>query len=439
MDPTSLETAAALCRLVDAPDLLRWLGLGPDASSSEAQLALERQRKRMQSMQGNPKFRALATFLIKNHRKLDDVLADVPAYLDALATVQQSTQMPLLELAIDGVLADGVLTDEEAVFVRDQAMKLGIAVDQYERVLRERCEARGVPMPVMSRSTTPGPASTGGPTTGTFRVPLRTLQVAHRAAGAGWWDDAFTRLLCAQVPDEAVRVVDLACGLGWAALALLPARAGLEYLGIDPNELHVDVARRNLAQAGLAQRAMVHRYDPANLPLPDGSVDVVLSIMSLQSVPDTRPLFRHAARVLRAGGRFVVVEPDCFGQQFWFDGNLPAFDAAFRALCERVDERVREAFQVDDPLGRPGLSLGPVLGARMRAAGLDPQLVTIHPVQVAQQCTFPAFARRLRKRVESMRDAGQLTDDDPAVNDAFVALGAAEAGHDELRVGTGVH
>lgn len=440
MDNDALEAAAELCRMVEAPDLLAWLGVSATTSVSDIKTSLERQRKRMQSMQGNPKYREVATFLIKNFRRIDEVLTDIPAYLEGLAAEQSSTQLPLLELAIDGVLADGVLTTDEAIFVRDQALKLGIAIEVYERILRERCEARGVQYPDNpGRPASLPPHAVISLNSGSFRVPLRTLQSAHRAAGTGWWDDAFSRLLLQQVPGDAKRMVDLSCGLGWAALSLMPGRPQLEYLGIDPNELHVDVARRNLTQAGLADRAMVQRADPANLPLPDHQVDVVTCIMSLQTVTDSRPLFRQTARILRPGGRMVVVEPDCLGQRFWFDGNLPDFDDAFRELCMRVDALLADGSGVDDPLGQPGLALGPQLGARMRAAGIDPATTTIHPVQVAQHCTLPAFVRRLRKRIEAMREAGSLETDDPAVTGAYDVLDDLEQGRPGATVGTGVH
>lgn len=440
MDHAALDAASELCRMVETPDLLTWLGLGADASAVDARAALDRQRKRLQSMQGNPKYRAVATFLIKNFRRIEEVLGDLPAYLDGVAAEQTTTQLPLLELAIDGVLADGVLTAEEAVFVRDQAMKLGIAYEVFERVLRDRCEARGVQYPDNpGKPASLPPHAIMGVNTTNFRFPRRTLQSAHRAAGTGWWDDAFTRHLLQQVPGDAKRLLDLSCGLGWAALSLMPGRPQLEYLGIDPNELHVDVARRNLAQAGLGDRAMVQRADPSDLPLPDDQVDVVTCIMSLQTVADTRPLFRQAARILHSGGRFVVVEPDCLGQRFWFDGQLPAVDDAFRALCARVDQLLQDASPVGDPLGRPGIALGPLLPARMRAAGLDPASITVHPVQVAQHCTRPAFVRRLRKRVDAMREAGGLVHDDPALVHAWDVLDAMERERPGAEVGSGVH
>jgi SAM-dependent methyltransferase len=439
MEPDALRAAAEMCRLADAPDLLSWLGLTPRSTADEARAALDRQRKRLQSMQANPKFRGVATFLIKNYRKLDDVVGDLPGYLEGLAEERSSSQLPLLELAIDGVLADGVLTPEEAAFVRDQALKLGIAEETFLRVLRERCQVLGVAIPEPQGVPTIPPHLPLGGSTGSFRVPMRTLHMAHRTAGAGWWDDEFSRLLARQVPLEARRLVDFACGLGWTALSLLPVRPELEYLGIDSSDMHVEVARRNLTQSGLADRAMVQKADAAHLPLPDATVDVVTCVMSLQQFPDTRPVFRQAARVLRPGGRLVVVEPDVLSQQFWFDGSLPVFNEAFRALANRADSAMLDASPIDDPLGRPGIALGPVLPARMRAVDLDPAHLHVHLVQVSQSCTFTAFARRLRKRIEVMQQAAALRPEDPVLRDVLEVLGRLEKERAEPVVGTGMH
>lgn len=440
MDRDVLSAAADFCRLVDAPDLLSWLGVDKSAPAAEVKAALERQRKRMQGMQGNPKYKEAANFLIKNYRRLEEAVADPAAYLEAVVDLHGTSQLPLLVLAIDGVLADGVLTAAEADFVRDQALRLGISAELFDRVLRERCASKGVSLPeVPGAPAVPPPHAMIDHTTGMFRVPLRSMQMAHRAAGSGWWDDAFTRLLLQQVPVDAKRLVDLPSGLAWVALTLLPGRPELEYLGVDPNELHVDVARRNLAQAGLGHRALVHQYDPTNLPLPDRAVDVVTIVMGLQGYTDTRPLFRQAARILTRGGRLVVVEPDCLAQQFWFDGPLHEFSEAFRDLCAEVDKIVATTAQVDDPLGQPGISLGPLLPARMRAVGLDPAHVTIHPVQAMQQCTFSAFARRLRKRVEAMRDAGVLQEHEPVVARCNELLEALNQQRASAETGTGVH
>lgn len=438
MDSDALEAAALLCRLVNAPDLLTWLGLSEGSTPEEARTALEKARKRMQAMQGNPKYKAASTHLLKSYRKLEELVGDPPAYRLAVATEKSASHLPLLELAIDGVLADGVLTPEEEAFVRDQAAKLGIADEVYERVLAERSALKGTAVP-KRQAAQPAPAvATMGPTTGTFRIE-RNLNAAHRTAGSGWWDDAFTRLLLNFVPMDTKRAVDLFCGLGFSALALLPERPQLEYLGIDATGLQVDLAKRNLTEAGLGERVVLQVHEPSGLPVPSGAVDLVMCIMSLQNVRDTRPVFREAARLLEPGGRLLVVEPDSLGQQFWFDRSLLGFNDLFQGLCERVDEVIRDGSGTVEELGQPGIALGPELGRRMMAVGLEPEETVIHPVQIAQRTTFPAFARRLRRRIDAMREAGRLADADTAVVHAERALNKLEEEYDPNRLGTGVH
>jgi hypothetical protein len=143
--------------------------------------------------------------------------------------------------------------------------------------------------------------------------------------------------------------------------------------------------------------------------------------------------------VLRPGGRFVVVEPDSLGQQFWFDRALVGFNDLFQELCERVDETLRDGSGIPDALGQPGIAIGPELGARLAAAGLEPEDIHVHALQAAQRSPFPAFARRLRKRIDAMIDAGNLGEDDVTARTVLKALDSIERDQHPTRMGTGVH
>lgn len=439
MDREAREAAALLCSLAGAPDLLTWLGLPPTASGAECRAALEASRKRMQAMQGNPKFKELARHLIKTWRKLDELLADPATYLAAVQAERASSQRPLLASAIDTALADGGLTAEEEAYIRESSAKLGVSEAVFEEVLAERCQVRGVTVAEARQAGRRLQAvATVGLATGQLRVD-RNLRAAHRTAGTGWWDDDFTRMLSALVPADTRRVVDLACGLGWAAMALLPERPMLEYLGIDPDRSQVEMARRNLQAMGFGDRTIVQSMDAASLQLPSHAVDVVLCVMSLQRFADTRPVFAEAARILRPGGRLVVVEPDSLGQQFWFDRSLAGFNDLFAELCDRVDEALQAASGVTDPLGQPGIAIGPELGARLSAVGLEPVDIHVHALQSAQRTTFPSFARRLRKRIDALIDAGTLGSNDVTARTLVRALEGLEREHPPDRVGTAVH
>jgi ubiquinone/menaquinone biosynthesis C-methylase UbiE len=76
-------------------------------------------------------------------------------------------------------------------------------------------------------------------------------------------------------------------------------------IGIDMTDEMLDLARRNAAEAGATNVEFVKGYIE-ELPLPDASVDVVISNCVINLSSDKRRVIREAARVLRPGGRFAV-------------------------------------------------------------------------------------------------------------------------------------
>src|SRR5262249_2973747 len=65
------------------------------------------------------------------------------------------------------------------------------------------------------------------------------------------------------------------------------------------------LARRNARKAG-ATNTEFHHATIDKLPLPDGSVDCVISNCVINLAPDKAAVLREVARVLRSGGRLAV-------------------------------------------------------------------------------------------------------------------------------------
>ena len=101
-------------------------------------------------------------------------------------------------------------------------------------------------------------------------------------------------------------VLDIGCGAGTdLLLAARKVGPGGRAIGVDMTEAMRDRARVSAAAAGLTN-VEVHRADATALPLPDVSVDVVISNGVLNLVPEKEKAFIEIRRVLRPGGRLQL-------------------------------------------------------------------------------------------------------------------------------------
>ncbi|CAE7343422.1 THUMPD2 [Symbiodinium sp. KB8] len=165
---------------------------------------------------------------------------------------------------------------------------------------------------------------------------------------------------------EGELVLDPFAGRG-ALLAALARRWPCRYLGFELDPARVAEAEVNLQAAELQELAVVRRGDARQLPLPDDSVDVVVSDLPFGrkygSVEANRSLYpaalREVARVLHPGGRGVVATGDESAEildsalsgadlcrvgtmSFAFGGNSD--DAGCKAVCFAKGSGDRDLF-----------------------------------------------------------------------------------------------
>lgn len=165
----------------------------------------------------------------------------------------------------------------------------------------------------------------------------------------------------AQIP-EAALVASLGCGNPTADASLsagevvldLGSGGGIDVLlsakrvgstgfvyGLDMTDEMLVLAQKNKAEAGL-ENVKFLKGQIEEIPLPDNSVDVIISNCVINLSPDKDQVLREAFRVLRPGGRFAVSD-------LVVEGELPS---GVRADMEAYVGCVAGALEKDDYLER---------------------------------------------------------------------------------------
>jgi len=105
---------------------------------------------------------------------------------------------------------------------------------------------------------------------------------------------------------EGETVLDLGSGAG-ADVIISARRVGPSgtVIGLDMTDEMLAVARANVDEAGVSNVRLVKGFIE-DIPLPDASVDVVISNCVINLSGDKQRVLAEVARVLRPGGRFAV-------------------------------------------------------------------------------------------------------------------------------------
>jgi 2-polyprenyl-3-methyl-5-hydroxy-6-metoxy-1,4-benzoquinol methylase len=104
-----------------------------------------------------------------------------------------------------------------------------------------------------------------------------------------------------------VRIAEIGCGEGLAAITIAKAYPNAEIDGYDLDEASISIARDAAARAGVSNRARFEARDAAD-PSIEGDYDLVMAIEMLHDVPDPVGILRTMKKLAGAKGAVLVVD-----------------------------------------------------------------------------------------------------------------------------------
>ena len=140
---------------------------------------------------------------------------------------------------------------------------------------------------------------------------------------------------------RSLRLIDLGCGTGRFLDCVKQAWPRLPVLGLDLSVAYVRHARRHL---GRWARVNLVVANAEAIPAPDNSVDAVTSVFVFHELPGEvrRTVIGEAARVLKAGGRLILVDSLQLGDEPVYDAMLERFPQFYHEPY--YDSYLREDF-----------------------------------------------------------------------------------------------
>ncbi|TVR74511.1 MAG: methyltransferase domain-containing protein [Spirochaetaceae bacterium] len=189
---------------------------------------------------------------------------------------------------------------------------------------------------------------------------------------------------------EGETVLDLGSGAGFDCfLAARRVGAGGRVIGLDMTPQMLERARANAERGGYTNVEFIQGYIES-IPLPDSSVDVVISNCVINLSVDKPQVFREVARVLKPGGRMYVSD-------LVLTRPLPALlrrSVALYAACVAGAMTRSDYLEAIASAGLAGITIVSERGYPLEVMSADPSLKRI--------ATLVRLLPFLRRRVETV-------------------------------------
>jgi 2-polyprenyl-3-methyl-5-hydroxy-6-metoxy-1,4-benzoquinol methylase len=128
-----------------------------------------------------------------------------------------------------------------------------------------------------------------------------------------WLVGSFAGEYLPQVPDvhaklqAGARVADVACGVGWAAIAIARGYPAVTVDGFDMDEAAIALARTNASEAGVADRVGFEAGDAAELSR-SGHYDLAVIVEAVHDMSQPVGVLASVRRLLAPGGTLIVAD-----------------------------------------------------------------------------------------------------------------------------------
>ena len=154
---------------------------------------------------------------------------------------------------------------------------------------------------------------------------------------------------------KTVPALEVGCGAGFCSIEL--AARGFEVTAVDLAPGMIEVARHQVAAAGLAERVCLRTADTRSLPFPDQTFELAVALGLLAWLDKPESALQELARVMRPGAYVVISAANRSALHNLID---PTLNPALQPLKRWLRQAARVA----------GLDLGPRANLQSRA-GLD--------------------------------------------------------------------
>lgn len=171
------------------------------------------------------------------------------------------------------------------------------------------------------------------------------------------------------VPYKPQRILDVATGTGDFAILSAQMLKPKSLLGVDLSDGMLAVGREKVAQAGLTDVVTLQKDDCMRLSLSSETFDAVTVAYGVRNFVDLDAGLREMLRVLRPGGRLVIIEltaPRSFPmrQAFWLYSHV------YMPLLGRLISRDNKAYKYL-PATMEAFPQGEVMQEILRKAGFS--------------------------------------------------------------------